>query len=381
MAQRLRPNLKDDPPSPEKYYAFVIPIVDRKATEVFPTLTYLFDGDSTPDDRTTNIYKNVNQGHNFKCLNEGSNSLGADPPTPQPQPQPQPQPTPTPPSPSGDHVITVTLWHVTKDDLEHDKDYPHFFSNSCKALCANETKYRLTQHFSLWEHYVNEIDKSKQQKTPPPPDPENEFVIIVEDDNTVLKPELLKPLIMAMKSQKIDIIQFGDTVTAPGLSPINLTLLVQNPPIYGYVGGIDFSLSAYIVRLSALYGIYKNIINTGGSSAGLSFEISKIESELNLTRYVVSNPSEILRHEPYYVIQKRLGGMSGCFWQKLGLWLSKWYPKLVYFSTTPIFSIMGLFDVNVVDIIILIYIAFLIIFYVRSPFLWFIAGLLLTAII
>ncbi|AWU47117.1 IMV p35 heparan binding surface protein [Sea otter poxvirus] len=361
----IRDNLADDPKQ-EAYYAYVITLVGRKTTDVFPTLKHIKSNNGTDTDEI--IKEHINNGHNFSHHTSQEQKITSRHHT----------------FKSADNTLKITEWHVKDSDIEHNSDYPNFISPTCKSLCANETKERLIQHISLWNSYIKTVDKINQRNVSnndPAIDLNNRFVIITEDDNTFNNPELLKPLILSMNTNNIDIIQLGDSSSPIGQSLSSLTPLVQNPPIYGYLGGLDFNLSSYIIRVSTMINLYKKIISTGGASAGLSLEISRLEKELGVTRYILSDSTVIVTHEPYYRVRARLMNTTGCFWKKMGLWLSKWYPKIVYFSTTPVFSIMGLFDIDIIDIFIIMYIFLLMIFYINIPILWFIGGMLITAIV
>ncbi|WZD65403.1 IMV protein VP55 [Bovine papular stomatitis virus] len=342
-------------PSPEVINAYVVGVVDgRPQNDVFPTLAYLLKG-VADDPKPTPA----------PAPKPTPTPAPAPTPAPTPAPAPAPKPSPPAPHPQGDHVIHVTGWYDVKS-----KDYEHYFSDMCKSACPQEMQHRVAHHLNLWEHIADPNSAAAF--------PDDAFILVVNNDMTFRRPEVVKPLIEAMKKNGWYMAQLRETYISGALA----TAIPNSgePELMVYPGGFDVSLDAYIVRVGSLKRLYASLIEEGGVRSSMLTEISMLEKRLGLSRVVLAGADKVVYPEYYLQVKKRLGNAKG-LWPMLAAWLAKYWPGGIYFLTTPLFSFMGVFDLNVADIFILAYLLVMLILMPHSRFLWFVAGMLVTAIV
>ncbi|AAR07430.1 74L [Yaba monkey tumor virus] len=260
------------------------------------------------------------------------------------------------------------IWKKVENSggVENFKDY---FSSLCNMVCSQELKTSLSKHFSLWEQYTNVEIK----------DPEKKFFVVLEDDNTLHDLTTLHICISSMFEKKIDILQLREIMYNNNVR----TLLNQGykQSMYSYTGGYDFSLSAYIIRVSTAMALINNIKSNGGISASLNFELSKIENDLKINRQVLNDSSTYITHDTRFVSYKRVDEKRNKMLNRLENWVAGRFPDAYYTVTHPLFSFFGLFDINIVGVITILLILILFIFEVNSKFLWFLSGAMFSYII
>ncbi|AKJ93730.1 imv heparin binding surface protein [Raccoonpox virus] len=274
---------------------------------------------------------------------------------------------------------------VAKDDPDHYKDYAfiqwrggnirnddkytHFFSGFCNTMCTDETKRNIARHLALWDSkYFIELEDKKVQ-----------YAVIVENDNVIEDITFLRPVIKAMDEKKIDILQMRELITG---NKVKTELVMEKDhAIFTYTGGYDVSLSAYIIRVTTAINIVDEIIKSGGLSSGFYFEIARIENEMKINRQIMDNSDKYVEHDPRLVAEQRFETMKPNFWSRIGLAAAKRYPGVMYAFTTPLISFFGLFDINVIGLIVILFIMFMLIFNVRSKLLWFLTGTFVTGFI
>ncbi len=318
----------DDPPHPnptnEDVHIYIIPVVGRKQGEVFPNF-------KSEDDE----------------YRRRKRYAGEDDPLPK------------------QGAFSITTWNVA-DDV---KDYHHFFSNLCLSVCPEETKALFAHHLSLWEQLAD-TKKNGEDNT-------NKFAVIIEDDNTMEDHTVLGKFITGMKEKKIDILQLREMFFNSNVRSI----LTKEPTTYSYEGGYDINLSAYIIRLSALEKMHREIVDGGGISGGMYLDLVRVENSTETKRHILNQADNYIKHDPKLRAVRRVQDMDFGIWRRLGGWLSVRYPKTVFYLTTPLFSFFGLFDVNIMGLLIVLLIIILLAFDVRSRLIWAITGALTTSII
>nr|AJO26969.1 immunodominant envelope protein [Orf virus]AKJ66272.1 immunodominant envelope protein [Orf virus] len=340
---------------PPEITAYIIGVAEGRGTkEVFPTLPYLVGlADDPPKPQPA------------PAPSPAPAPAPAPSPAPSPAPAPAPKPSPPAPHPKGDHVLKAVEWK----DVDS-KDYPHFFTDMCKSTCPKEMQRRAAHHLNLWE--------SISAGTVPTKYSDDDFILVVDNDMTFRKPEMVKPLIEAMKTNGWYMAQLKETYMTGALAT-NVPG-TGDPELMVYPGGYDVSLDAYIINVGGMKKLYDAIIKDGGLRSGLLTEVFTLEKRLSLARVVLSGAEQVVYPEYYIQVKTRLGGAPS-LWSLLATWLARFWPGAIYFLTTPLFSFMGLFDVDVVDVFILAYLLVLVLLLPNSRLLWFIAGLLVTAIV
>ncbi|CAC21312.1 74L protein [Yaba-like disease virus] len=250
--------------------------------------------------------------------------------------------------------------------IESFKDY---FSSFCNIICSQELKTSVSKHFSLWEQYAKANIK----------DPEKKFFVVLEDDNTLHDLTTIHVCISSMIEKNIDILQLREIMYNNNVR----TLL--NPgykqAMYSYTGGYDFSLSAYIIRVSTAIRFINEIKSKGGVSASLNFELSKIENDLKVNRQVLNDSSIYVTHDARFVSYKRVDENRNKMLNKIENWIAGRFPNAYYTITHPLFSFFGLFDINIVGMITILLILILFIFEVNSKLLWFLSGAMFSYVI
>ncbi|QHR82613.1 MV heparin binding surface protein [Brazilian porcupinepox virus 1] len=258
------------------------------------------------------------------------------------------------------------LWNKVKDNINNFKDY---FTGLCNSVCTSENKTSIVNHFSLWEAYniVNINDK------------EDKFIMVVEDSNTVLNINDITEIIKSMYEKNIDILQLREI-----LYNGNTRKLLNkdgDTTMYTYNGGYDFSLSAYIIRISKMKELITAIMNMGGVSTSLSFEMYRLENELKINRQVLNDANKFVKSDKRELSNMRLDNMKSGIWNRLGSWTADRFPDFYYFISQPLFSFFGIFDVTILGVIIILIITIILIFNVNSNLIWFLCGILFTYII
>nr|WGO62701.1 IMV heparin binding surface protein [Wadden Sea poxvirus] len=244
-------------------------------------------------------------------------------------------------------------------------NFKRYFSGFCNTMCSEEIKASLAQHFSLWESCLN-IDNL-----------ENKFIIVIEDDNIINETIDFTIFLNSMIKNNIDILQLREIFYNGNIrNRIN-----DDPPIYTYNGGYDISLSAYIIRLTKAVDLIKEIQSIGGISTGLYLELYKIEKDKNINRQILNNSSDYITNDSRLLVSKRIYKMKDGFWNRIGIWMAKRFPNITFTLTNPLFSFFGLFDINVIGIIIISIITILLMFDINSKTLWLISGAMITYII
>ncbi|QHG62633.1 IMv p35 heparan binding surface protein [Cetacean poxvirus 1] len=273
--------------------------------------------------------------------------------------------------PEKDSNFIVIDWKVAKDYAEL---YEHFYTDLCKSICPIESKELLAHHLSLWEHLK---DNDVLEKKIP------EYVVIIEDDNTIHNHDVIKNLIISMKKNNIDTLQLKPSIFGSYENGVSIKL-IDEPPIYARPGMYDLNLSAYIINSKKAISLTDAIISSGGLtgiSTGLSYEIAAHENKLSISRYVIENSDDFITFDSFLRNKMRLDTNKQSLVNKVMGWLNKYYPNTVYALTTPLFSILGLFEVNIMGMLTLIIIVLLIMFDVQNKFVWFCTGVLITSII
>lgn len=236
-------------------------------------------------------------------------------------------------------------------------------------MCTEETKRNIARHLALWDsNFFTELENKKV-----------EYVVIVENDNVIEDITFLRPVLKAMHDKKIDILQMREIITG---NKVKTELVMdKNHTIFTYTGGYDVSLSAYIIRVTTALNIVDEIIKSGGLSSGFYFEIARIENEMKINRQILDNAAKYVEHDPRLVAEHRFENMKPNFWSRIGTAAAKRYPGVMYAFTTPLISFFGLFDINVIGLIVILFIMFMLIFNVKSKLLWFLTGTFVTAFI
>ncbi|RAX32186.1 UNVERIFIED_CONTAM: hypothetical protein DQE83_26315 [Escherichia coli] len=182
-----------------------------------------------------------------------------------------------------------------------------------------------------------------------------------------------------MQEKNIDIFQLRET-----FHNSNSRILFNqenNNFMYSYTGGYDFTLSAYVIRLSSAIKIINEIIKNKGISTSLSFEMYKLEKELKLNRQVLNDSSKYILHNTKYLSKKRANEMKNGIWNRVGKWMAHRFPDFSYYVSHPLVSFFGIFDISIIGALIILFIIIMIIFNLNSKLLWFLAGMLFTYII
>ncbi|AEN03670.1 immunodominant IMV surface protein [Yokapox virus] len=269
-----------------------------------------------------------------------------------------------------DHTYYDDFYFATwKGDVKNIDNYSKFFSGFCNKMCTLETKSMIMKHLSLWESkQFLELQKSKI-----------EYVLIVENDNIIEDISFIGPVIDAMQKKKIHILQMKEIMAG---SRIKTELLNEGDHIiYSYRGGYDVSLSAYIINVNTAINLANEIVKSGGISSGFYFEIGRLENELNINRQIMDDSVSYVHHDPRLLTEQRFDKMKPNFWSRMGKALSKRFPAVMYISTTPLISFFGLFDINVIGLVAILFMMFMLIFDMKSRILWFLAGTIITGFI
>uniref|UniRef100_A0A3G2M162 Fusion protein n=2 Tax=Swinepox virus TaxID=10276 RepID=A0A3G2M162_SWPV len=261
------------------------------------------------------------------------------------------------------------LWNKVIKSPGGIDDFKEYFSGLCSIICTTETKTSVANHFSLWDAYAKANIK----------DPEKKFIVVLEDENKLHDLITIHRCIKSMLEKEIDIIQLREVFTNSNAR----VLLNQenNDSIYSYTGGYDFSLSAYIIRLSSAIKIIEDIKKIKGVSTSLSFEMYRLEKELNINRQVINDAIKYVSYDTRYLSNKRVDEMRNGLWNRLGKWMSNRFPDMSYILTHPLFSFFGLFDITVIGVVIILFIILMLIFDVNSKLLWFLSGIGFTYIV
>ncbi|WGD01359.1 m71l [Myxoma virus] len=250
--------------------------------------------------------------------------------------------------------------------VDNFKDY---FSGLCNLLCTSESRNSMARHFSLWEEYV---------KTPVK-DPNSVYIVVLEDDTTLLDLTTIHKTITSMVEKNIDILQLRETLHNSNAR--NILYQGASESMHSYTGGYDFSLSAYIIKISAATRIVEEIIRTKGISTTLSYEMYKMERALQINRQVLNEASAYVQHNTLYVSNKRVNEMKHGLWNRVSQWMSGKFPNIAYFLSHPVVSFFGLFDITILGVSIVLFIILLLVFGINSKLLWFLAGTLITYIV
>lgn len=102
---------------------------------------------------------------------------------------------------------------------------------------------------------------------------------------------------------------------------------------------------------------------------------------MKINRQIMDNSAKYVEHDPRLVAEHRFETMKPNFWSRIGTVAAKRYPGVMYTFTTPLISFFGLFDINVIGLIVILFIMFMLIFNVKSKLLWFLTGTFVTAFI
>ncbi|AST09494.1 IMV heparin binding surface protein [NY_014 poxvirus] len=254
-------------------------------------------------------------------------------------------------------------------DIRKMDKYAKFFSGFCNTMCTLETKTHILKHLSLWDSsQFLELQKSKI-----------DYVVIIENDNTIEDITFIRPVIDAMSKNKIEILQMREVMIGSRVKTELVT--TKEHTIYSYSAGYDISLSAYIINVDAAIKLVNEIVKSGGVSSGFYFEIGRLENELNINRQIMEDAAKYVRHDPRLVAERRFDTMKPNFWSRIGKAMAKRFPTVMYTFTTPLISFFGLFDINVIGFILILFIMFMLIFDVRSRLLWFLTGTIVTGFI
>nr|AHB72720.1 P32 [Sheeppox virus] len=249
------------------------------------------------------------------------------------------------------------------------ENFTEYFSGLCNALCTKEAKSSIAKHFSLWKSYADADIKNS----------ENKFIVVIEDDNTLKDSIIIHNIIIEMQEKNIDIFQLRET-----FHNSNSRILFNqenNNFMYSYTGGYDFTLSAYVIRLSSAIKIINEIIKNKGISTSLSFEMYKLEKELKLNRQVLNDSSKYILHNTKYLSKKRANEMKNGIWNRVGKWMAHRFPDFSYYVSHPLVSFFGIFGISIIGALIILFIIIMIIFNLNSKLLWFLAGMLFTYIV
>ncbi|CCD83250.1 IMV heparin binding surface protein [Squirrelpox virus] len=333
------------PPLPVQ--VFIVPLVQRPEVEVLPNVPGLVNTQNGPN-----------------------------PPPPQAPPAPgqdggrNPRGGDGPPKP-----VMVTTWnvHPNNDDMQR------YFNWTCRSMCTAESIDRVIRHLSLWEHvgdpqYANGTRPETRDGDEPPND---DFIVVLEDHNTVLDTDVFEPLVEAMGSKGIDIMELTSSVTAT----TSYTMLSENPPLVSYQSGVVFNASAYIIRVSAAHRLAKEIVDSGGLHTGIGFEMARLERDMGLVRHTLSDARSYVYSDVRLKAVRRAQVTRPCLWNRALTWLSKRFPDMAYALSTPLVSVFGLFEINVVGVVIIALLLLMIVFDVSYRLPWFLMGILVTAVV
>ncbi|QRI42905.1 putative IMV envelope protein [Cheloniid poxvirus 1] len=270
-----------------------------------------------------------------------------------------------PPSPEKDAQVEPKV-----GNLENDRFYDEsvilrdtFYSDLCRLTCTDETKNFIANHISLWKYIIDNSTKLP------------EYIIIIEDDNTVMNETFTTKINDIINTLKINNINFLQLVTHNKIlkdrESKNIMLL---PDLEIYKGSIDISLSAYIVNQEIINKLYSYFVNNK-PSLDISLELIRIENNLGINRYVMSN-EQYIKHDYTLVNEFRTNKkVKSSIKSRINNWIMYNYPSFYNRMYTPLFSLFGRYDISPLFLIAVIIITGLAIFDVNNKFVWLLAGI------
>ncbi|AYP74159.1 putative IMV envelope protein [Fowlpox virus] len=254
--------------------------------------------------------------------------------------------------------------------LENDRFYDEtiavrdaFYSDLCRLTCTDETKNFIANHVSLWKYIID-----NSAKLP-------EYIIIIEDDNTVTSETFITKINDIINTLKINNINFLQLVTHNKIlkdrESKNIMLL---PDLEIYKGGIDISLSAYIVNQEIVQKLYSYFTNNK-PSLDISLELIRVETNLGINRYVMSN-EQYIKHDYTLVNEFRNSKKAkSSIKSRINNWIMYNYPSFYNTMYSPLFSLFGRYDISALFLIAVVIIIGLAIFDVNNKLVWLLAGI------
>lgn len=264
---------------------------------------------------------------------------------------------------------------VIKDDREpkvgyQDDDYTEeiaardvFYSDLCRLTCTEETKMSIANHMSLWRFIIQNSDSMP------------EYVIIMEDVNTVNNETFLTNIdniIAVLKENNIDMLQL---ITHNKIMKDRKFKRIEIlPGLDIYKGGLDISLTAYIIRQDAIKKLY-NYFSNNKPSLDMTLEIIKLEKTLDINRYVMDNDSFIRYDYKLKNAYRNSTKNKSSVKSRIDNWIMNNYPSFYNKMYTPLFSVFGKYDVTMLLLVAIVVIIGLAIFDVNNKFVWLLSGI------
>nr|CAJ43770.1 CNPV186 protein [Avipoxvirus CVL]CAJ43774.1 CNPV186 protein [Avipoxvirus CVL]CAJ43780.1 CNPV186 protein [Avipoxvirus CVL]CAJ43789.1 CNVP186 protein [Avipoxvirus CVL] len=270
-----------------------------------------------------------------------------------------------PPSPEKDAQVDPKIGNL-KDDRFYDEDTiarDIFYSDICRLTCTDETKNSIANHISLWKYVIDNSDKL------------SEYIIVIEDNNTITSEVFITKIddiITVLKKNNIDFLQLVTSNNLLKDRTSNRIMIL--PDLEIYKGGIDVSLSAYIVSKETINKLYSYFTNNK-PSMDISVEIYRAGDTLGINRYVMSN-DQYVKHDYMLVNEFRTSKkVKSSIKSKLNNWIMRNYPSFYANMYTPLFSLFGKYDISALFLIAVIIIIGLVIFDVNNKLVWFLTGI------
>ncbi|AVD69251.1 ORF132 [Saltwater crocodilepox virus] len=233
-----------------------------------------------------------------------------------------------------------------------------YISTTCSYLCSERTKRSVNAHLGLYERILS-------AKTPQVADP----AYVVLEDLVTPKSDFattLQPICDAMKANSIDIVYLTtDYFSRLNQPPIALAAV---PAYKLYRASSALSLAGYVITLAGVKKM-RDYFLANPVTTSLNVDLDVNAARAHLSRAVL-DPSLVTIERVAPDIEN-----NGSF---LSRWLEKYYPRTYNMLHTPILSLFGKIDINILSAVVLIVAVLFIMFGVTSPFGWFLLGLLVA---
>ncbi|ARF02740.1 SWPV1-162 [Shearwaterpox virus] len=274
-----------------------------------------------------------------------------------------------PPSPSEkDGVPEPKMANIENDRFYDDAVIARdiFYSDICRLTCTEETKNFIANHISLWKYVIDNSTKLP------------EYIIVLEDNNTIMSDTFITQIdniVKVLKDNNIDILQL--VTHNKILKDRDSKKIMLLPDVEIYKGSIDISLSAYIVSQEAIKKLYSYFTNNK-PNLDISLEFLRVESNIGLNRYVMSN-EQYIKHDYTLVNEFRISKkVKTSIKSRINRWIMFNYPSFYDRMYTPLFSLFGKYDISALFLIAIIIIIGLAIFDVNNKLVWLLAGMFLA---
>ncbi|ABJ08994.1 IMV envelope protein [Nile crocodilepox virus] len=233
-----------------------------------------------------------------------------------------------------------------------------YISTTCGYLCSERTKRSVNAHLGLYERILN----GKPQQVADP-------AFVVLEDLVTPRPDFaktLQPICDAMKANSIDIVY----LTTDYFSRVNQPpIAMAAAPAYKlYRAGSALSLAGYVITLAGMKKVRDHFL-ANPVTTSLNVDLDVNAARAHIARAVL-DPALVSIDRVAPDIENK-----GSF---LSRWLEKHYPRTYSMLHTPVLSLFGKIDVNILSAVVLIVAVLFIMFGVTSPFGWFLLGLLVA---